>query len=171
MKYRNITQQQVRELFDYKDGLLYWKVSLNRRIMIGSIVGSVVMQHGGKRRFINFNKMRFRAAQLIFLWHHGYIPLIVDHEDRNCLNDKIGNLREATHAQNLINSIKYPNSNNKYKGVFTAKTSKNFYARINFNRKNIHLGSHKTEELAALAYNRAAVKYYGDFANLNIIQP
>lgn len=37
-----LTQELVRELFDYKDGFLYWKVKPARRVKIGDIAGSFI---------------------------------------------------------------------------------------------------------------------------------
>ena len=56
----------------------------------------------------------------------------------------------------------------KYKGVWKRKAS--WRANIKHNYKTIHLGSFKTEEEAARAYNAKATKLYGEFAKLNIIE-
>lgn len=54
-----------------------------------------------------------------------------------------------------------------YKGVYFAKQQKSWRARIEVSGKNISLGAFGTEEEAALAYNEAAQRYFGDFAWLN----
>jgi group I intron endonuclease len=60
------------------------------------------------------------------------------------------------------------NAKNKYVGVRKRK-GKTYSARIHYNGEEIYLGSFKTEENAAKAYNEAALKYYGEDAKLNII--
>jgi len=55
----------------------------------------------------------------------------------------------------------------KYLGV--SYNRKYIRAKISVNGKNINLGYFKTEIDAAIAYNEAAIKYHGEFANLNKI--
>ena len=96
--------------------------------------------------------------------------LEVDHKDYNGLNNQRFNLRNCTHRQNQINKIVI--SLAPYRGVSWVLKRKKWKikARIKVNGRNIHLGYFKTEEAAALAYNEAAIKYFGEFAVLNIIK-
>jgi len=92
-----------------------------------------------------------------------------DHIDGNKLNNQRSNLRLCTIAQNGHN--RGPNKNNRtgYKGVFHALGYNGFTSKIGVNGKGIYLGSFKTPEEAALAYNKAALKYHGEFAYVNSI--
>ncbi len=58
----------------------------------------------------------------------------------------------------------------KYKGVFVRRGERGWCAQIWVNGKNVRLGSHATEEAAAVAYNNAAKKQFGDGAQLNSIE-
>jgi len=94
------------------------------------------------------------------------INMECDHVDHNGLNCQRHNLRNATHGQNGMNKRTWGIS--KYKGV--SYNGKYIKAQICINKKQIYLGNFKTEELAAIAYNEAAKKYHGEFANLNIFE-
>lgn len=104
---------------------------------------------------------------MIFLWNHGYLPKIVDHIDHNTLNDKIENLREASSSENNKNRMSRKNSTSQYLGVHWE--GKKWRVQIMVNKKLKHIGCFLTEIEAALAYNKAAVMYHKEFANLNII--
>jgi hypothetical protein len=95
----------------------------------------------------------------------------VDHINHNKLDNRRTNLRICTAKENSRNRRPYGKS--KYLGVCFSHDArkKNPYtyiiARILVNNKRIFLGSFKTEEAAALAYDEAAKIHFGEFANLN----
>jgi hypothetical protein len=92
---------------------------------------------------------------------------LVDHIDRNKLNNSRSNLRVATNRQNSINKNLKPNEV-RYRGVY--KHYDKYIAQITLNSKVTHLGRYNNKEDAAVAFNNAAIKYYGDFAVLNEIK-
>ena len=97
----------------------------------------------------------------------------VDHIDHNGLNNQKENLRNCTQSENARNRTSRKGSTSKYLGVSKChkimKYGIYYYYRVKINQRQ-HVGNFKTEIEAALAYNEAALKYYGEFANLNIIE-
>lgn len=96
--------------------------------------------------------------------------MMVDHINGNGLDNRKENLRVCTRSNNLMNSNKPRGEGltSKYKGV--NKSGKNWRAEIRINRQGIYLGTFKTEIEAMLAYNEAAIKYFGEFAKLNEVK-
>ncbi len=92
-----------------------------------------------------------------------------DHINMNKLDNRRKNLRVATRSQNQANKKSQINSSSQYKGVGWHKRKKKWTAQISVNNRLIHLGGFSTEEKAALAYNEAAKKYYGEFGRFNIV--
>jgi hypothetical protein len=92
-----------------------------------------------------------------------------DHINGNTLDNRRSNLRNCTHQQNMWNKPKSKANNSGYKGVFYMKSSKMYRATITMNGKTINLGTFYYIKQAAIAYNLAASKYHGEFANLNKI--
>jgi hypothetical protein len=98
--------------------------------------------------------------------------ILVDHLNRNALDNRKENLRPATPAQNICNRAKFRNRTygSKYKGVNCKRPGRLYQAQIQLNRRPIFLGSFQDEVAAAKAYDRAAKKYHGQFAALNFPQ-
>lgn len=90
---------------------------------------------------------------------------IVDHINRNKLDNRKANLRSATHGQNMINSGLRKDNKSGYKGVYL--NNKSYEVQITSNGKRVYIGVYKTAVEAALAYDEAAKKYHGEFAYLN----
>ncbi len=92
---------------------------------------------------------------------------LVDHKNGDTLDNRRSNLRLATHIQNMQNRRKRKNTTSKYVGLWRDKRTNRWAARITFNKKPIFLGRFDSEIAAAKAYDRAAKKYFGEFARLN----
>ena len=93
---------------------------------------------------------------------------IVDHKDRDKLNNCKSNLRKATRSQNMMNRDKFRGTS-KFKGVhFSEKTNK-WVASISIDNVQINLGSYDTQEQAGLKYNLKAKELHKEFAVLNDI--
>ena len=94
---------------------------------------------------------------------------IIDHIDRNGLNNQRNNLRDSTRSQNNANRGLNKNNTSGYKGVCWNKQKQKWHARIRVNYKYVQLGLFDNIKDAARAYNKAALKYFGEFAWLNPI--
>lgn len=102
--------------------------------------------------------------QLVFPSTDGHI---IDHINRNGLDNRQENLRFCTNKENTRNRVGQINASSCYKGVDWKKSNKKWRARIRVNDKEFHLGCFVKEEDAAQAYDEAAIKYFGEFAYLN----
>lgn len=97
---------------------------------------------------------------------------IIDHINRNTVDNRKHNLRIATRSQNQSNKaksvFKKPPSS-QYKGVCYDSKNNNWLARVYFENKVVFNGRFKSAITAARAYNYHAQKIHGEFANLNEI--
>lgn len=159
-----MTQEEANELFHYKDGLLYWKKKAWKTgpDLTGRIAGAI---NGNGYRHVMVNRKIILQHRIIFLMHKGYVPKMIDHIDRNRLNNKIDNLREATARQNQANRKIGKNNTTGFMGVSFSKENKKFVAGFRYNGKHINLGLFKTAEDASNAYKKETIKLFKEFAN------
>ena len=93
----------------------------------------------------------------------------VDHINHNPLDNRRSNIRLCTRSQQNQNRRKVASVSSRYAGVHWDKDNARWRAQIQVRRKIKCLGRFIDEEDAADAYNKAAEKYYGEFAQLNEI--
>src|SRR5205085_9700584 len=87
----------------------------------------------------------------------------IDHKDGNRADNRIANLREGSHAEQMRNRVSRNSSG--FKGI--ERTGRKWRARIQVNGTSIHIGVYNTPEDAAAAYDEAARRYHGEFAKTN----
>lgn len=109
--------------------------------------------------------------RLIALKHQIVTTDLVDHEDRNGLNNQKSNLRPATHSMNAGNAVKPKGTSNesRYKGVRHVKERPGVWEAYIGNGKNstTYIGRFKNQEDAAIAYDIYAKRLFGEYALLN----
>lgn len=91
--------------------------------------------------------------------------LFVDHINHDKLDNRKSNLRLCTNTENIRNRRLTDKNTSGYKGVHFCKRNQNWTAKI----QNKWLGVFDDPVEAAKAYNRAAIKNYGEFALINKI--
>lgn len=106
-----------------------------------------------------------RMHQLIF----GPVSkrMTVDHRDSDGLNNRRGNLRAASRAQQSWNRRPRIESTSGLKGVFPTSPGR-WIARVVWQGKRLNLGTFRSPEEAARAYDAKARELYGEFAYLNL---
>lgn len=120
-----------------------------------------------RREHITRNKGNYILMHRYILDYIG--DSYVDHKDGDGLDNRKENLRLCTKNQNHYNSCVRSDNTSGYKGVYYHKGAKKWMAYITKDQKRIHLGLHKNKEDAAVAYNKAAEEYFGEFARLNVV--
>lgn len=162
-----LNQQELLEKFEYRDGQLFFK-KCYQPYKIGELAGYYNLK---SYYIISFKGEQFQGHRIIFFMHKGYLPEMIDHEDRKPSNNRIENLRECTGTQNSLNKALHKNADTQYYGItfMNYKKQPKYIVKIRVNGKAKFFGSYISIIDAVLVYNREAVRYHGEFANLNII--
>ena len=155
-----LTQELLHQLFQYKDGELYWKVKRGSA-EIGNLVGC---KSAKKYSMLSINKKTYQTHRIIFMMFHGYMPVVVDHADGNGFNNKIENLRGCTFFENNVNRSMSKGNTSGYKNVSLDKNKRKWRVAFRSKGVNMYFGMYEDLELADLVAQEARDKYHGKFA-------
>lgn len=136
--------------YDEATGDLLWVKKPNSRCK--DIAGSVDRRRG--YRTIKIDYERYYAHQLVFLIHHGWIPDLIDHINRDTSDNRIENLRAVTRTANALNAG--PKKSNTSGATGVSEVGSKWRARIKIARREHYLGLFATKQEAVDAYERAA---------------
>ena len=164
----------IRQCFRYDDGKLFWlrrpkdhfaderawKIWNTR--FADTEAGS--LQSGGTRVSVGINGRTTLRYLIIWAIHHGEWNLGIDHENRNSLDDRLENLRIATHAQNCANKTMSVRNKSGYKGVSWDFEKCKWQVHVSRNGRSTFVGRFDDPVVAHEAYMEAAKKSFGEFA-------
>jgi hypothetical protein len=94
---------------------------------------------------------------------------LIDHKNRDKLDNRRGNLRLATKSQNAFNSVLSRAATSKFKGVFCVKDRTGWNVAITADPVHMKVYSIPSEIEAAYIYDQLALQLHGEFAWLNIL--
>jgi hypothetical protein len=153
-------------LFEYKDGELYWLVKPCKNMPVGIRAGSL-RKDGYIGIFINGTY--YFAHRIVWEMHKGKIPdgLVIDHIDGDRANNKIENLRVCTFQQNHFNRGKQSNNKSGFKGVSWHRQKQKWVAQIKIKGRNKFLGFFEDPKEAYEKYCQKAIEHYGEYAKLD----
>ena len=142
------------EDFDYVNKLKWHPV---KNFNTGTMYFQAHVYKNGKRTSISMHRYIMKTPD----------GFCTDHINHNGFDNRKVNLRTCTTSQNGMNRKVSKNNTTGYKGVTFNKHSKSYKAYIKKDNKEYLIGYYKTADQAAIAYNIAAVKYFGEFARPN----
>jgi len=119
-------------------------------------------------RYVKVGKLNFKILPLHREIMNAPKRRIVDHQNGESLDNRRANLRFATHAQNSYNRGKMKRkTSSRFVGACFEKRYRRWVVSIEHKSKTYWIGRFKSEVEAAKAYDRAALKFRGEFARTN----
>jgi len=169
-----MTQSFLKEIFEYKDDVLVWKerpVShftrepdcrtfntkrLGKPISKGR---SITLTYCGEQ-------VKFKIHCLVYLYHYGYLPAVVDHIDSDKFNHKLSNLQPATNQLNTAKASMFSHNTSGYRGVHpcTRNNRLKWKTEIKVFGEKFYIGRYDNIHYAGAVYNAVASKLFGKYA-------
>lgn len=112
-------------------------------------------------RILGQKETRYLHKEIYGVVPEGYV---VDHIDRNPLNNLRENFRLATVAENNRNNSQHRFSTSGLKGVSWYSKLNCWRAAISIKGNKKHIGYFDCKHAAAEAYKKEALKHYGEFS-------
>ena len=157
-----MNQTYLKSIFHYEPetGWFTW-VADKKKAKAGNRAGTVSK---GRYRHIKIDYKCYQEHQLAFLYMTGFMPSEIDHRNLNGLDNSWGNLRPATHFQNLCNIEMRKSNTSGFTGVYPI--DKKWFSKIKHQTQVIYLGTFDSPEKASNAYKSKALELRGEFARV-----
>lgn len=162
-----LSQQYLKGVLHYdpSTGSFTWKIRTARRIRIGDVAGSIT-----KKGYVSIriDGQPYQAHRLAFLYMTGSFPSdLVDHDNRNRLDNRWVNLVDATPVSNARNAKLSVTNTSGCTGVYWDTDKGAWCAVIMVNQRSIRLG--KFDDMgSAVAARKAAERLYSFHPNHGI---
>lgn len=164
------TQARLKQALNYnpETGLFTWIEPKRGRVLF-SVAGHIDKNTG--YRDISLDDRSYHTAKLAWLYMFGEYPeCVVDHINRDRLDDRIANLRLATTSQNIANSVMWAHNTSGIKGVYYKDRAKKgwpaWWAYITCKGKRKSLGYFYSKMEAKFAREEAELDLFGEFSSI-----
>jgi hypothetical protein len=135
------------------------KKNITVKQQIRSAYYSVILRNNGIQKTFDIH----RLVAKYFIVNSMNKP-VVDHIDRNKLNNHFHNLRWVTISENSMNSKFRSHNTSGFTGVGVYKPTNKYVASITINRRKKNLGYFDDIEDAIKARKDAEIKYFGVYS-------
>lgn len=148
-------------LYDPLSGIFTRRVTTGSRSKAGDVAGSV--NNRGYLR-ISIDGKHYACHILAWFYVNGEWPKSeLDHDDRVKTNNRIGNLVESTHSQNMQNVGIRKDNTSGFRGVHFDSGVKKYRTSAMVDGSRVSLGCFDSAESA----HKARVGYYAELSNQN----
>lgn len=161
-----LSQEYLRDVlhYDRETGTFTWKKNTGKKRLVGKVAGSKSEDYWE----IGLLGRRYKAHRLAWFYVHGVWPQSdIDHINLDKLDNRFDNFREATRAQNNINTHPVTKSSSVRRGVCWHSQASKWRAYITVRSRQISLGLFDDVTEAVATRVAAESKYYGEYARKN----
>ena len=156
----NIKCEVVKAFFREEGGVLYRKATVAHKFVEGTVAGTKTPQG---YLVVKILGKKYPAHWIVWVLNRGEWPTRLDHINGNRADNRIENLRESSHTENMWNA-KSRNGQTRVKGVVWEKSKERYRVRMRVNGQRLSFGHFKTLDEARSAVQAARTKYHGEFA-------
>ena len=148
--------EELNKIFEYNSetGELTYKIRRGRKAA-GSNVGTV-----NNYGYLVCMKEVYLVHRIAWYMHTGTDPkeMIVDHIDGNRVNNRIDNLRLATHSENMQNANR--------RGIHWSDRDQRWCSSVQVGGKRVYVGAYVCPLLARVAYEDKKKELHGEFSSV-----
>ena len=153
----------VPNVWEYKNGSLYWLVKCGRGIAVKQPGDKVIVVPDSLGyEYVTYKRKHYAIHRVVFLLNYKWLPDCIDHIDGNPTNNDIVNLRVATRLQNQFNRRINTKTKSGVKNV-TPHQGK-WSVRFSIKGKTKHFGCYDDIELAELVAQEVRLKLHKEFS-------
>ena len=147
------TQQaldRARQIYEYRDGMLFWKEKTGRKVVVGSRAGTA--HPTLTYREVRIDGLHYKEHRVIWAIHHGKWPEHqIDHINRFKDDNRIENLRDVSPSVNLRNTGIRSNNTSGSIGVRWRADRNKWQAYVSIGGKFKNIGHYITKPEAEKA--------------------
>jgi len=166
---RDITQERLKEILSYNSdtGIFTNRITRGPSAISGSVAGSV---NPSGYILIQIDRKSYKAHRLAWMFTHGKFPLAnIDHINGVRIDNRIVNLRSASHSENLKNQKIRATNSSGVTGIYWNNAKRKWRAYIKDLGKQVHLGLFD-DKFEAICARKSAENKFGYHKNHGLTQ-